>query len=149
MMDVFTFLYYMIYTLFTKIGNIAYKTSPITIDVNDRNALERVGILVNNGTGAMFIFWLLLLDLDFYLWMPHIGLGQIRAYLLGVVNVDTIIICLLAIEALFFYFLIFYKDKYIKKFERFRKMGCFLTFIYSVIGLTLLLLPIILLFAAI
>lgn len=75
--------------------------------------------------------------------------GQIRAYLLGVVNVDTIIICLLAIEALFFYFLIFYKDKYIKKFERFRKMGCFLTFIYSVIGLTLLLLPIILLFAAI
>ena len=71
MMDVFTFLYYMIYTLFTKIGNIAYKTSPITIDVNDRNALERVGILVNNGTGAMFIFWLLLWDLDFYLWMPH------------------------------------------------------------------------------
>lgn len=101
MMDVFTFLYYMIYTLFTKIGNIAYKTSPMTIDVNDRNALERVGILVNNGTGAMFIFWLLLWDLDFYLWMPHIGLGQIRAYLLGVVNVDTIIICLLAIEALF------------------------------------------------
>ena len=49
----------------------------------------------------------------------------------------------------YFYFLIFYKDKYIKKFERFRKMGCFLTFIYSVIGLTLLLLPIILLLAAI
>lgn len=59
------------------------------------------------------------------------------------------ITCISVLIAIPLYFMYFHKDKYLKYFDKFKKMGFFLTFIYSIIGLFLMILPIILLFAAI
>lgn len=148
-MDIIIFIYYMIYTFCKKIGDFGYNASPFKKSINDRDALENVSIIVTNGTGAMYIFWLSLYSLNIYVWLPKIGLGHLQALLLSVASSDAIVVCILFLLSAISYFIIFYHDRYLKYFEKFKKMGCFLTFIYSIVGLTLIVLPVILLFAAI
>lgn len=148
-MNIIIFLYYMIYTLLNKMGIFSYKTSPFTVDANDKKALERVNILVTNGAGAIFTFWLLLLSINIYIWLPQIGLSYVKDYLLSFLDTDVIIICILALLSAISYLIIFHNNRYARYFEKFKKMGCLFTLIYSIVGLLLFISPIILLFAAI
>ena len=56
---------------------------------------------------------------------------------------------ILSILAIPMYFLYFYNNKYLKYFDKFRKMNFYLKLSYSIISLFLIILPIILIFAAI
>ena len=143
------FIYYMIYTLVHKITNFSYKYSPSSFDRNNRNAIERKEIITSNSASALFVFGLVLYSFIIYLYMPYIGLGILQKMLLSKMGYDMITLCILAIFALPIYFFCFYKDKYLKYFEKFKKMNLYLKIVYYIIGLFFIILPVILLFAAI
>jgi len=148
-MDILGFIYYMLYVFFDKTGRFIYKKSPLTTNLHDIDALERVDFIILNTTNTFYIFGLFLYSLDIYIYLPALGLKDFQQYLLAIMNRNAIITCISVFIAIPLYFMYFYKDKYLKYFDKFKKMGFFRTFIYSIMGLFLMILPIILLFAAI
>ena len=148
-MDIIIFIYYMIYTFWNKSGHFIYRYSPFTIDVNDKNALDRVDIIINNATNTFFFIGVFLYSFNIYIYLPSLGLSAFQQYLLTIMSRQAAVTCITMFLGVPIYFAYFHNDKYLKYFEKFKKMGCFLTFIYSIIGLTLIILPVILLFAAI
>lgn len=148
-MDIPIFIYYMIYTLVYKVGQFAFHFSPLSFNKNDRRALERKEIITSNSSSALFVFGLLLYSFVIYLYMPHIGLGTLQKVLLVQMGYDMITLGILSILAIPMYFLYFYNNKYLKYFDKFRKMNFYLKLSYSIISLFLIILPIILIFAAI
>ena len=106
-------------------------------------------LLIDNYAKISLIFFVGLYSIDTYIYMPQMGLGEIQKYLSSKYDYMLTITCITITQVSIICFILFYKDRYLKYFDKFKKMGFFLTFIYSIIGLFLMILPIILLFAAI
>jgi len=106
-------------------------------------------LLIDNYAKISLIFFVGLYSIDTYIYMSQMGLGEIQKYLSSKYDYMLTITCITIIQVSIICFILFYKNRYLKYFDKFKRMGFFRTFIYSIIGLFLMILPIILLFAAI
>lgn len=138
-MSFIAFLYYMFYKLFDRIYYRAYK-----------NVREKVADYGTRSSPAgiakyFLIVGLLAYSISIYTSLPN----SFREYLNTKVDdafvfVGTTIFLILAASL---YRIVFYKDRQLMYFEKFSKMGCFLTGIYSIVGIFLIILPIIIIIA--
>ena len=148
-MKILIFVYYMLYTLFDKLGHFIYRNSPFTVHRHNQDISKGIEPIIENTTNSFYFFGLALYSLVIYIYLPSLGLEGVREYLLSIMNRKSAIVCILILESVPIYILYFYNDKYLKYFRKFQEMNFFSTFLYSVIGLFLIILPVILLFAAI
>ena len=148
-MDILFFVYYMLYVPMSRIGHFCHHISPFTINGGTKYGNDMTELLIDNYAKISLIFFVGLYSIDTYIYMPQMGLGEIQKYLSSKYDYMLTITCITIIQVSIICFILFYKNRYLKYFDKFKKMGFFLTFIYSIIGLFLMILPIILLFAAI
>lgn len=138
-MSFIAFLYYMFYKLFDWIYYRTYK-----------NILEKVADYGTKSSPAgvakkFLLFGILAYSLSIYFSLPD----SFRQYLNTKVNDAFVLVVtpIFLILAACLYRIIFYKDRQLMYFEKFSKMGCFLTGIYSIVGIFLIILPIIIIIA--
>ena len=148
-MDILFFVYYMLYVLMSRIGHFCHHNSPFTINGGTKYGNDMTELLIDNYAKISLIFFVGLYSIDTYIYMPQMGLGEIQKYLSSKYDYMLTITCITIIQVSIICFILFYKNRYLKYFDKFKRMGFFRTFIYSIIGLFLMILPIILLFAAI
>lgn len=148
-MDILFFVYYMIYVPMSRIGHFSHCNSPFTINGGTKYGNDMTELLIDNYAKISLIFFVGLYSIDTYIYMPQMGLGEIQKYLSSKYDYMLTITCITIIQVSIICFILFYKNRYLKYFDKFKRMGFFRTFIYSIIGLFLMILPIILLFAAI
>ena len=148
-MDILFFVYYMLYVPMSRIGHFCHHNSPFTINGGTKYGNDMTELLIDNYAKISLIFFVGLYSIDTYIYMPQMGLGEIQKYLSSKYDYMLTITCITITQVSIICFILFYKNRYLKYFDKFKRMGFFRTFIYSIIGLFLMILPIILLFAAI
>jgi len=138
-MSFIAFLYYMFYKLVDRTYYRTYKDVP-----------EKVADYGNDCSPAgaakkFLLLGLLAYSLSIYLSLPD----SFREYLNTKMDDAFVIVgtAIFLILAACLYRIVFYKDRQLMYFEKFSKMGCFLTGIYSIVGIFLIILPIIIIIA--
>lgn len=61
--------------------------------------------------------------------MPQMGLGEIQEYLSSRYDYMLAITCITIIQVSIICIILFYKNRYLKYFEKFKRMGFFRTYI--------------------
>lgn len=81
--------------------------------------------------------------------MPFCGFGELQQDLLSIMSRESVVVCIAIILGIPMYFAYFFNNRFVKKAEKFKKMSILLMFSYSLVAIAIIILPIILLFAAI
>lgn len=81
--------------------------------------------------------------------MPFCGFGELQQDLLSIMSRESVVVCIAIILGIPMYFAYFFNNRFVKKVEKFKKMSILSIFSYSLVAIAIIILPIILLFAAI
>ncbi len=146
-MDILAFIYYMLYSIFYKMGQFISRNSPFVVNKDARHTSKNIDISVTNTTNAFYMLGVALYSMDIY--MPFCGFGELQQDLLSIMSRESVVVCIAIILGIPMYFAYFFNNRFVKKAEKFKKMSILSIFSYSLVAIAIIILPIILLFAAI
>lgn len=148
-MDILAFIYYMLHSIFYKMGQFISRNSPFVVNKDARHTNKNIDISVTNTTNAFYMLGVALYSMDIYIYMPFCGFGELQQDLLSIMSRESVVVCIAIILGIPMYFAYFFNNRFVKKAEKFKKMSILLIFSYSLVAIAIIILPIILLFAAI
>lgn len=148
-MDILAFIYYMLHSIFYKMGQFISRNSPFVVNKDARQTNKNIDISVTNTTNAFYMLGVALYSMDIYIYMPFCGFGELQQDLLSIMSRESVVVCIAIILGIPMYFAYFFNNRFVKKAEKFKKMSILSMFSYSLVAIAIIILPIILLFAAI
>lgn len=130
-------------------GQFISRNSSFVVNKDAIHTNKNIDISVTNTTNAFYMLGVALYSMDIYIYMPFCGFGELQQDLLSIMSRESVVVCIAIILGIPMYFAYFFNNRFVKKAEKFKKMSILSIFSYSLVAIAIIILPIILLFAAI
>lgn len=70
-MDILAFIYYMLHSIFYKMGQFISRNSPFVVNKDARHTNKNIDISVTNTTNAFYMLGVALYSMDIYIYICH------------------------------------------------------------------------------
>lgn len=120
-MDILAFIYYMLYSIFYKMGQFISRNSPFVVNKDAIHTNKNIDISVTNTTNAFYMLGVALYSMDIYIYMPFCGFGELQQDLLSIMSRESVVVCIAIILGIPMYFAYFFNNRFVKKQKSSRK----------------------------